>query len=120
EVALLEEGAIADTRSGGAPEVVRGGHRARVIAGENEADAFVRETSGQPLRLGGPPGRERVVGELDGARGIAQRLPVPDQEKRHAGPRGLHDAIAVERADIGRAIAQPGENSVRVLAKAGR
>src|SRR5438034_1005254 len=64
-------------------------HGAREITREYGRDALALETAGQKLCLGNAAGRERVVGQLDRARGIAQRLAVTDQEDRH--PRGAGD-----------------------------
>src|SRR5207244_6244864 len=83
EVALLEEGVIAHGGAGGAPQVVGRGDRSRKIAREDAGDALSLEAPGQPLGLGHAAGRERVVGKLDGARRIAQRLAVADEKDGH-------------------------------------
>ena len=47
------------------------------------ADTLALEPPGEALGLRDAAGRERVVGELHGAGGVAQRLPVADQEDGH-------------------------------------
>ena len=71
---------MADREAGDARQALRGLRGARVVARENGADALALEAPGQALGLGDAARRERVVGKLDGARGIAERLAVPDQE----------------------------------------
>ncbi|HEY7867923.1 MAG TPA: hypothetical protein VIF59_01770 [Methylomirabilota bacterium] len=61
-------------------EALRGLGRPGQIAREDGADALALETAGQPLGLGDAARRERVVRQLDGPRGVAERLAVPDQE----------------------------------------
>ena len=69
-----------DREAGGAREALGRLRGAGVVAGEDGADALALEPPGQTLGLGDAAGGERVVGELDGARGVAERLAVPDQE----------------------------------------
>jgi hypothetical protein len=71
---------VADREAGDARQAVRGLRGARVVARQDGADALVLEPPRQTLGLGDAAGGERVVGELDGARGVAERLAVPDQE----------------------------------------
>ncbi len=71
---------MADREAGDAGEMLGGLRGASVVAGEDGADALALEPPGQALGLGDAAGGERVVGELDGARGVAERLAVPDQE----------------------------------------
>jgi hypothetical protein len=80
EVALLEQGIVADRQAGGLSEPRRGLGGAGQVAGQDRADARLREASGQSLGLGDAPGGEGVVGTLDGAGGVAERLAVADQE----------------------------------------
>ncbi len=61
-------------------EALRGLRGARVVARQDGPDALALEPPGQALGLGDAAWGERVVGELDGARGVAERLAVPDQE----------------------------------------
>src|SRR5207253_9044933 len=68
-------------------QVVGRGDRSRKIAREDAGDALSLEAPGQPLGLGHAAGRERVVGKLDGARRIAQRLAVADEEDGHEADR---------------------------------
>src|SRR5215813_14450842 len=78
EVALLEERAVADGSAGDTVKVIGGRDRARVVAREDEDDALVLESAGESRRLQTAARGERIVGELDGARGVAQRLAVAD------------------------------------------
>jgi len=71
---------VADGQSGDARQTLRGLGGARVVARKNGADALSLEPRGQTLGLGDAARGERVVGELDGPRGVAERLAVPDQE----------------------------------------
>jgi hypothetical protein len=71
---------VADREAGDARQAEGGLRGPGVVAREDGADALALEPPGQALGLGDAAGRERIVGELDGARGIAERLAVPDQE----------------------------------------
>jgi hypothetical protein len=71
---------VANRKAGDATQMLGGLRGAREIAREDGGDALTLEPLRQPLGLGEAAGRERVVGELDGARGVAERLAVPDQE----------------------------------------
>jgi hypothetical protein len=71
---------VADREAGDARQAQGGLRGAGVVAREDGADALTLEPPGQALGLGDAARRERVVGKLDGARGIAERLAVPDQE----------------------------------------
>jgi hypothetical protein len=71
---------VTNREPGDAREALGGLRGARVVARQDGADAFALEPLGQPLGLGDAARRERVVGKLDGARSVAERLPVPDQE----------------------------------------
>lgn len=71
---------MADREAGDAGEMLGGLRSAGEIARDNGRDALALEPSGQALGLGDAAGRERIVGMLDGARGIAERLAVTDQE----------------------------------------
>ena len=61
--------------------LIRGG---RVLAGApatlRRADVLIEADRIAALGLGDAAGRERIVGPLDGARGVAERLAVADQE----------------------------------------
>jgi hypothetical protein len=80
EVALLEQGIVADRQAGGLREPLRGLGGAGQVACQDRADARGREAAGQALGLRDAAGREGVVGPLDGARGVTERLAVADQE----------------------------------------
>jgi hypothetical protein len=71
---------VLDRQAGDPRETLRGLGRAGQIAGEDRAEALALEAPGQALGLGDAAGGERVVRQLDGARGVAERLAVPDQE----------------------------------------
>jgi hypothetical protein len=71
---------VADREAGGARQVFRGLGGAGIVAREDGADALALQPEGQTLGLGDAARGERVVGKLDGARGVAERLAVPDQE----------------------------------------
>jgi hypothetical protein len=71
---------VPDRKAGDTRQALRGLRGARVVARENGAEALALEPPGQALGLGDAARGERVVGELDGARGVAERLAVPDQE----------------------------------------
>jgi hypothetical protein len=71
---------VADREAGDAGQAAGGLRGAGVVAREDGADALTLESPGQALGLGDAARRERVAGKLDGARGIAERLAVPDQE----------------------------------------
>jgi len=71
---------VVDRQSGGAGQALGGLRGARVVAREDGADALALEPPGQALGLGDAARREWIVGKLDGARGVAERLAVPDQE----------------------------------------
>ncbi len=71
---------MANRETGDARQALRGLRGARVVAGQDGADALALQSPGQALGLGEAAGGERVVGELDGARGVAERLAVPDEE----------------------------------------
>ncbi len=71
---------MANRESGDATQVLGGLRGAGEIAREDGRDALTLEPLRQPFGLGDAAGRERVVGELDGARGVAQRLAVANQE----------------------------------------
>ena len=71
---------MADREAGDARQALRGLRGARVVARQDRADALALEPPGQALGLGDAAGREWVVGKLDGPRGVAERLAVPDQE----------------------------------------
>ena len=71
---------MADREPGDARQPLRGLRGARVVARQDGADALVLESPGQALGLNEAARGERVVGELDGARGVAERLAVADQE----------------------------------------
>jgi hypothetical protein len=80
EVALLEQGVLADRQPGDARQALGGLRGAGEVARDDGADALALEPPGQALGLGDAARRERIVGKLDGARGVAERLAVPDQE----------------------------------------
>jgi hypothetical protein len=61
-------------------QALRGLRGPSVVAGQDGADARALEPSGQALGLGEAAGGEGIVGKLDGPRGVAERLAVPDQE----------------------------------------
>ena len=68
-------------REPGDPRQALGGLRgAGEVAREDGPDALAPEPPGQALGLGDASGREGVVRKLDGARGVAERLAVADQE----------------------------------------
>ena len=71
---------MANREAGDTTQMQRGLRGAGEIAREDGGDALALEPLRQPLGLGEAAGRERVVRELDGARGVAERLAVPDQE----------------------------------------
>lgn len=71
---------MADRETGDAGQALGGLRGAGVVARENGPDALALEPAGQALRLGEAARGERVVGELDGARGVAERLAVPDED----------------------------------------
>jgi hypothetical protein len=71
---------VADRETGGAREALGRLRGAGVVTGEDGADALALEPPGQALGLGDAARGEGVVGKLDGARGVAERLAVPDQE----------------------------------------
>ena len=71
---------MTDREPGDARQAQGGLRGPGVVAREDGADPFGLEPPGQALGLGDAARRERVVGELDRARGIAERLAVPDQE----------------------------------------
>jgi hypothetical protein len=87
---------VANREAGDAREAQGGLRGASVVAREDGAEALALEPPGQPLGLGDAARRERVVGELDGARGIAERLAVADQEDQITlSPRRLETSAAV-------------------------
>jgi hypothetical protein len=67
-------------QAGDPGEALRGLGRPGEIAREDGSDALALEATGQALGLGDAARRERVVRQLDGARGVAERLAVADQE----------------------------------------
>jgi hypothetical protein len=71
---------VADREAGDARQAQGGLRGAGVVAREDRADALTLEPPGQALGLGDAARGEWVVGELDGARGVTERLAVPDQE----------------------------------------
>jgi hypothetical protein len=71
---------VPDRQAGDTRQALRGLRGTRVVARENGADALTLEPPGQALGLGDAARGEWVVGELDGARGVTERLAVPDQE----------------------------------------
>jgi hypothetical protein len=71
---------VADWEPGDARQSLRGLGGAGVVARQDGADALALEPPGEALGLRDAARGERVVGELDGTRGIAERLAVPDQE----------------------------------------
>jgi hypothetical protein len=71
---------VAHRKTDDAGQPLGGLRGARVVARQDRADALALEPPGQALGLGEAARGERVVGELDGARGVAERLAVPDQE----------------------------------------
>jgi hypothetical protein len=71
---------VADRKAGDARQSLRGLRGAGVVAREDGADALALQPPGQALGLGDAARGEGVVGKLDGARGVAERLAVPDQE----------------------------------------
>jgi hypothetical protein len=71
---------VTDREARDARQALRGLRGARVVARQDDADALAFEPPGQALGLGDAARGERVIGELDGARGVAERLAVPDQE----------------------------------------
>jgi hypothetical protein len=71
---------VADRKPGDAGQALGGLRGAGVVAREDGRDALTLEPPGQALGLGDAARRERVVGELYGTRGVAERLAVPDQE----------------------------------------
>jgi hypothetical protein len=71
---------VLDRQAGDPREAVGGLGGTGQVAGEDRPDALALEPPGQALGLGDAAGGERVVRELDGARGVAERLAVPDQE----------------------------------------
>jgi hypothetical protein len=71
---------VANRKAGDARQALRRLRGAGVVAREDGADAFALEPPGQALGLGDATGGEGVVGKLDGPRGVAERLAVPDQE----------------------------------------
>jgi hypothetical protein len=71
---------VAHREARDARQALRGLRGARVVAGQDPADTFALEPPGQALGLGDAAGGERVIRELNGARGVAERLAVPDQE----------------------------------------
>jgi hypothetical protein len=71
---------VLDRQARAASEALRGLGRPGQIAGQDRPDALVLQAPGQALGLGDAPGREGIVGQLDGARGVAERLAVADQE----------------------------------------
>jgi Cdc6-like AAA superfamily ATPase len=71
---------VADREAGDARQALRGLRGAREVARQDGADPFALEPPGQALGLGDAARGERVVRKLDGARGVAERLAVPDQK----------------------------------------
>jgi hypothetical protein len=71
---------VANRKADDACQELGGLGGARVVARQDGADALALEPAGQALGLGDAARGERVVGKLDGARGVAERLAVPDQE----------------------------------------
>jgi hypothetical protein len=71
---------VVNREAGDARQPFRRLRGARVVARQDGADARALESPGQALGLDDAARGERVVGELDGARGVAERLAVPDQE----------------------------------------
>jgi len=71
---------VVDREPGDARQAEGGLRGAGMVAREDGADALALEAPGQALGLGDAARGERVVGELDGARGVAERLAVSDQE----------------------------------------
>jgi hypothetical protein len=71
---------MAGREAGDARQAAGGLRGARVVAREDGADPLALEAPGQALGLGDTAGGERVAGKLDGPRGVAERLAVPDQE----------------------------------------
>jgi hypothetical protein len=76
----VEERLERERRAGRALEDLGRGRRARQIARKDARNAFTREASGQSLGLRDAAGGQRTVGELDDARGVANRLAVADEE----------------------------------------
>ena len=87
---------MADREPGDARQSLRGLRGPRVVAREDGPDALALEPAGQALGLGDAPRGERVVGMLDGPRGVAERLAVPDQEDQITlSPRRLWTSAGV-------------------------
>lgn len=87
---------MADRKPGDAGQALGGLCGAGVVAREDGRDALSLEPPGQALGLGDAARRERVVGELDGARGVAERLAVADEKDQIAlSPRRLSTSASV-------------------------
>src|SRR5574342_886135 len=85
EVALLKQGVVADGSPRRALKALGRRRGTGEITRQDGRDTLRLETAGQTLRLGDAAGREGVVGTLHGARGVAERLAVTDEEDRHPG-----------------------------------
>src|SRR5262245_3886260 len=83
EAPLLEQRLEREGNAGRASKLLGGGDGAGQVARHDVGDAVVSEAARQPLGLHDAASRERVVGALDDARGIALRLAVTDQKDRH-------------------------------------
>ena len=87
---------MADRKPGDAGQALGGLCGAGVVAREDGRDALSLEPPGQALGLGDAARRERVVGELDGARGVAERLAVADEKDQITlSPRRLSTSASV-------------------------
>ena len=84
EVPLLEQGVVADGRSGGLPHRLGRHGRAREIAREDPTDALAGQAPGQTPRLIDALWRKGDLGLLDHPLRVSSRLAVPDQIDRHA------------------------------------
>ena len=80
EAPLVEQRVERERCAGRAREVLRGRAGAGEVARDDLRDALDREPLREPLRLRDAARRQRDVGHLDDARGVAVRLAAADQE----------------------------------------
>ena len=79
-VPLVQERLPRERRAGDTLDDPSGRRGTREVARQDPRDALPRETACQSLGLRDTARRKRAVGKLHGARGVADRLAVPDQK----------------------------------------
>jgi hypothetical protein len=87
---------VADREPGDARQPLGGLCGAGEVAREDGADALALEPAGEALGLDDAARGKRVVGKLDGARGVAEGLAVTDQEDQITlSPRRLSRSVGL-------------------------